>query len=197
MTRPNTVTATLDGGDSLGGPPEIEQPVPALVIAWADKDPERVGEVVFVDRHAAFFGRDSEAAEPRALLVRQRPGSNEKTGPLRNPFLSRRHLKLQLVDDDGISITCFGKRPLLVKDKEQPQAVLRPGELVELRGLYQFLCVLRPRRLPASLATHDFGQPDVDGVVGESVACWDLRRQIAFAAERAAHVLVTGPSGTG
>lgn len=197
MTRATTITATLDGGDSLGAPPELEQPGPALVLAWADKDPERVGEVLFVDQHASFFGRDSEAAEPRAMLVRQRPGANDKTGPLRNPFLSRRHLKLQRVDDDGISITCLGKRPLLVKDKEQPHVVVRSGQLVELRGLYQFLCVLRPRRLPASLPAHAFGQPDVDGVVGESVACWELRRQLAFAAERAAHVLVTGPSGTG
>jgi len=197
MTRATTITATLDGGDSLGAPPELEQPEPVLVLTWADKDPERVGEVLFVDRHAAFFGRDSEAAEPRSLLVRQRPGANDKTGPLRNPFLSRRHLKLQCVDDDGISMTCLGKRPLLVKDKEQEQVVVRPGELVEVRGLYQFLCVLRPRRLPASLAAHAFGQPDVNGVVGESLACWELRRQIAFAAERVAHVLVTGPSGTG
>lgn len=197
MTRASTITATLDGGDSLGGPPELEQPAPVLVLTWADKDPERVGEVLLVDRHAAFFGRDSEAAEPRALLVRQRPGANDKTGPLRNPFLSRRHLKLQCVDDDGISIACLGKRPLLVKDKEQEHVVVRPGTLVEVRGLYQFLCVLRPRRLAASLPAHAFGQPDVDGVVGESLACWELRRQIAFAAGRAAHVLITGPSGTG
>jgi two-component system nitrogen regulation response regulator GlnG/two-component system response regulator HydG len=197
MTRANTITATLDGGDSLGAPPELEPPSPALVLVWADKEPERVGELLFVDRHAAFFGRDSEAAEARALLIRQRPGANQKTAPLRNPFLSRQHLKLKWVDDDAVSVECLGKRPLVLKAQELSQAVVRPGELLEVRGLYQFLCVLRPRRLPASATMHDFGLPDADGVVGESVACGELRRQIAFAAARAAHVLVTGPSGTG
>jgi len=197
MTRANTITATLDGGDSLGAPPELEPPSPALVLVWADKEPERVGELLFVDRHAAFFGRDSEAAEARALLIRQRPGANQKTAPLRNPFLSRQHLKLKRVDDDAVSVECLGKRPLVLKGQELTQAVVRPGELLEVRGLYQFLCVLRPGRLPAGTTVHDFGLPDADGVVGESVACWELRRQIAFAAARAAHVLVTGPSGTG
>jgi two-component system nitrogen regulation response regulator GlnG/two-component system response regulator HydG len=197
MTRANTITATLDGGDSLGAPPELEPPSPALVLVWADKERERVGELLFIDGHAAFFGRDSEAAEARALLVRQRPGANQKTAPLRNPFLSRRHLKLKRVDDDAVSVECLGKRPLVLKGQELTQAVVRPGELLEVRGLYQFVCVLRPRRLPAGATVHDFGLPDADGVVGESVACWELRRQIAFAAARAAHVLVTGPSGTG
>lgn len=197
MTRANTITATLDGGDSIGAPPELERPTPALVLVWSEKEPERVGELMFVDRHAAFFGRDSEAAEPRALLVRQGPAANQKTAPLRNPFLSRRHLKLKWVEDDAVSIECLGKRALLINDKEHTQALVRPGELVEVRGLYQFLCVLRPRRLPAAETVHDFGLPDADGIVGESLACWTLRRQIAFAAARAAHVLITGPSGTG
>jgi len=169
VTPGNTVTVTLDGGESDDGRSDLEVTCPALLVAWADKDAERVGEVLLVERQAAFFGRDSEAAEPHALLIRQRPGVNEKTALLRNPFLSRRHLELKLVGDEGISITC----------------------------LYQFLCVSRPRRLPLSSSAHDFGMPDADGLVGESPVAWELRRQIAFAAERAAHVLITGPSGTG
>jgi transcriptional regulator with AAA-type ATPase domain len=197
VTQSNTVTVTLDGGESHDGRSDLEGARPCLLVAWADKDAERVGEVLPVERQAAFFGRDSEVAEPRALLFRQRPGVNEKTPVLRNPFLSRRHLELKLAGDEGISITCRGKRPLLVKGGEVEHALVRPGELVELRGLYQLLCVSRPRRLPLASSVHEFGLPDADGLVGESPAAWELRRQIAFAAERSAHVLITGPSGTG
>ena len=197
VTPGNTVTATLDGGESADGRSDVEGVQPALLVAWADKDAERVGEVLQVERQAKFFGRDSEAAEPRALLIRQRPGVNEQTPALRNPFLSRRHLELKLAGDEGVSITCVGKRPLLVNGTEVERALVRPGELVELRGLYQLLCVVRPRRLPPASPAHDFGMPDADGLVGESPVAWQLRRQIAFAAQRAAHVLITGPSGTG
>src|SRR6478609_6998845 len=197
MSRAPTVTATLDGADADEARAELDELRPVLIVAWADQEPERVGELLFVDRHASFFGRDSEAAEVRALLVRQRPGVNEATAPLSNPFLSRRHLKLRLLDEDCISIECLGKRPLLVKGRELQEAVVRPGELVELRGLYSFSCALRPRRLRGDAALHDFGEPDANGIVGESVACWQLRRQIAFASARAAHVLIMGPSGTG
>jgi len=191
-----TLTATLDGGPASGRPPQIEAPQPALALVWADKEPERVGEVLLVNQRDSFFGRESEAAEPRATLVRQRPGVNERTESLKNPFLSRRHLQLKLAED-GIAITCLGKRALLFQGQEQQQALVRPGDVVEVRGLYVFLCVLRPPRLLPSQPLHPFGLPDADALVGESPACWELRRQIAFAAERSAHVLVTGPSGTG
>jgi two-component system nitrogen regulation response regulator GlnG/two-component system response regulator HydG len=195
MPRAPDVTATLDGAPERE-PPEPEELRPALVLVWSAQEPERVGEVLLPEREPAFFGRDSETLEPRALLVRQRPGENEATPPLQNPFLSRRQLRLRLADE-GIAIEGLGKRPLLVKGREQERLLLRPGELVELRGLYSFLCALRPDRLPEAAAAHAFGAPDADGIVGESPACWQLRRQIAFAAERAAHVLITGASGTG
>lgn len=195
MTRPPDITATLDGGPERE-PSEPEELRPALVLVWSEQEPERVGEALLPDREPAFFGRDSESLEPRALLVRQRPGKNEATPPLQNPFLSRRQLRLRLAEE-GIAIEGLGKRPLLVKGREQERTVLRPGELVELRGLYSFLCVLRPERLAEAPVEHAFGAPDADGIVGESAACWQLRRQIAFAAERAAHVLITGASGTG
>jgi len=46
-------------------------------------------------------------------------------------------------------------------------------------------------RLPA------FGDPDPEGIVGESPAAWWLRDQIVFAANRSGHVLLLGVSGTG
>jgi DNA-binding NtrC family response regulator len=197
MAPKPTITATFDGGELGYQPAEVELAQPALVLVWSEQEPERVGELMFAERLASFFGRDSDAAEVRAALVRQRPGRNEATAPLQNAFLSRRHLKLTWVDDDGVALECLGKRPLVVNGKEQQRAVAHPGDLVELRGLYAFYCVERPRRLPELEWSEAFGLPDADGIVGESAACWELRQKIAFAAERAAHVLITGPSGSG
>lgn len=197
MTRAPTITATLDGADVGPRVAESDELRPALCVMWSEQEPERVGEVILAERLAAHFGRDSEAAEVRAALVRQRPGRNEPTAPLENAFLSRRHLKLKWVEEDGIALECLGKRPLSLNGVEQQRCTARPGDWVELRGLYAFSCVERPRRLPEAEVTHAFGTPDADGVVGESPSAWELRRQISFAAERTAHVLVTGPSGSG
>jgi DNA-binding NtrC family response regulator len=58
---------------------------------------------------------------------------------------------------------------------------------------------MRPVRLAGSGArtNHPFGQADDHGFVGESPAIWQLRSDIAFAATRAGHVLILGPTGTG
>ena len=42
-----------------------------------------------------------------------------------------------------------------------------------------------------------FGKPDGLGIIGESVAAWKLREQIAFCGAADKHVLVVGPSGSG
>ncbi len=190
-------TTTLDGGDLISPPPESETLQPALVLAWSASEPARIGELLLVGRESTYFGRASEGQENPIHLVRQRPGFNERAAPVTNPFLSRRQLKLSWVEDDAISVECLGKRPLIARGSTVQRAVLRPGDVVELRGLYLFVCVLRPRRQPAGPEAAQFGQADDNGVVGESPACWELRRQIAFAAQRTAHVLITGASGTG
>jgi DNA-binding NtrC family response regulator len=66
------------------------------------------------------------------------------------------------------------------------------------------MCCDRPkrwRRPPASpsadVPDQPFGEPDAVGIVGESEAVAQLRRDVAFVAKRAAHVLVLGPSGSG
>src|SRR5215217_1241134 len=141
MPRAPTLTATLDGADLEKPSSEADAAGPALVLMWSEHEPTRVGELMFAERLPTFFGRDTEAAEVRAALVRQRPGKNELTAPSNNAFLSRRHLKLKLVEEDAIALECLGKRPLSVNGAEQEKAVARPGDWVELRGLYAFLCV--------------------------------------------------------
>ncbi|HKY39921.1 MAG TPA: sigma 54-interacting transcriptional regulator [Polyangiaceae bacterium] len=197
MASNSPSTTTLDDGDLVKRPHEPETLQPALVLAWSESEPNRVGEVLLVEREPAYFGRISERIEPRLSFVRQRPRFSERAAALTNPFLSRRQLKLSWVDDEAISMECLGKRALVIGGTEVPQALVQPGDVIELRGLYLFVCVLRPRRLESCATVASFGQPDENGVVGESRACWELRRQIAFAAERAAHVLISGASGTG
>jgi DNA-binding NtrC family response regulator len=81
-------------------------------------------------------------------------------------------------------------------------ALVRPGDTLTLQDQLLFYCTEGPMllrdgasyprdRLPA------FGDPDPDGIVGESPTAWWLRDQIAFAATRAGHVLLLGGSGTG
>jgi transcriptional regulator with AAA-type ATPase domain len=189
---------TLDGPESVRALDTSDDQEPALVLVWSENEPWRVGEVLLPAAEGpVWFGRaTADDPEPRVELLRQRPGRNEPARPLENPFLSRRHLRITRTEE-GLFVECLGKRPLRVGDTEFERLQVRPGDAFELRGLYVFLCLARPPRLPSAELLHEFGAADAHGVVGESPVSWELRRRIAFAARRDAHVLVTGASGTG
>jgi two-component system, NtrC family, response regulator HydG len=194
---PPAGSTTLEAPDSARSADCSEEQEPALVLVWSEAEPQRVGEVLLPAQAPAWFGRHVESdPEPRLLLVRQRPGTNEPTAPLDNPFLSRRHLRVGRTEE-GLAVECFGKRALRVGEAEFEQLHVRPGDVFELRGLYVFSCVARAPVLEGALPLHEFGAMDAHGIVGESAAAWELRRHIAFAAARDAHVLVTGPTGAG
>jgi two-component system nitrogen regulation response regulator GlnG/two-component system response regulator HydG len=147
------------------------------------------------------FGRGAPSTDdpaPRILLVRQGPGANEPAAIVENPFLSRVHLHIEH-RGEGLFVEALGKRPLRMGGGETGSAAIGPGDLLEIKGLYSFLCVKRPLLMPPlELAgNHTFGGPDAHGFVGESVAAWKLRAEIAFCGARTAHVLITGASGTG
>jgi transcriptional regulator with PAS, ATPase and Fis domain len=77
------------------------------------------------------------------------------------------------------------------------RATLSVGQAFELdRQLV--LVVVRRRPLPPEL-TEDppFGRADKSGLVGESMAMWELRAKLWFLARRPEPVLVLGESGTG
>ncbi|HUS30825.1 MAG TPA: sigma 54-interacting transcriptional regulator [Kofleriaceae bacterium] len=180
---------------------DSEPTVAALVIVWSATDPARVGEVIVprADGEPAVFGRGPrEGDEPRAELVRQRPGGLEATVPIDNPFLSRRHLAIA-AESGGIAIENFGKKALLLDgEAADSELVVRIGETVEIPGQLMFLCVDRPRTLPQSHAkAGTFGEPDAHGIVGESPLAWELREQCARVGALSAHVLLLGESGTG
>jgi Nif-specific regulatory protein len=118
--------------------------------------------------------------------------------------LSRLQLRLAPLSGGRISVERLGRATVRVRGDRVEQAVLSPGDTLEIADHALFLCVQRPERLPpavdaATLARFDapFGGPDPFGLVGESPALWALRDRLAFVAPRPGHVLVLGPSGVG
>jgi DNA-binding NtrC family response regulator len=170
-----------------------------LVVAWWKDDAARVGEVLIPSTRDAIFGRSSVlGGEARLSLVRQRPGGNRASRPLDDRQLSRDQLRIRALSPErALLLERLGRRALLLNGRECERAEPRAGDLVEIQGLCVFLCVQRPRELPSSKVEHPFGEPDANGIIGESPAAWALRQRIYFASSRSAHVLITGPSGAG
>ncbi len=180
------------------------QPVPALAVVWSRSEPHRVGEVaVPPDEGAAddgtfWFGREHGAHSLE--LMRQRPGASVATGPPSATGISRRQWKVE-PRRGVLAVENVGRRELLHNGVSTTCAQARVGDLLELRDELLVMVVVRAREfaardLPSGLLP-SFGEADEFGLVGESATAWELRRQLAFAAGRADHVLLTGPSGSG
>lgn len=102
--------------------------------------------------------------------------------------------------DGGLLVERLGHTALRINGHEVEQGIADLGDVVECVGRFTLLVTRRPVDWPRSSAaapSFAFGGPDPHGIVGESVAAWALRDQIAFVAPRTEHVLVHGPSGTG
>jgi two-component system response regulator HydG len=134
---------------------------------------------------------------PRLIPTYQRPGANQTLGPLPCPRISRAQLEVA-TREDGLVVRNVGAASLVINGSEKTEAHVAKGDIVELGSSLMLLCSKRPR----SIATiggglHDFGGPDSWGMVGESPAAWELRRQIRHLARLPGHVLVRGPTGAG
>jgi transcriptional regulator with AAA-type ATPase domain len=181
---------------------EAARLAPALAIIWSRGEPARVGEIVqSIGADEGAFGRAPGAYHGRPLeLVRQRPGEVVPCGSPCAPGVSRMHL---LVRRNGreLELENVGRRALRHGGREVERATAAIGDVVEIDDELAFLVVARPGRLPCAplppALTPAFGGADEFGIVGESPASWELRRQLAFAATRDDHVLLTGPSGSG
>ncbi|MCB9546919.1 MAG: sigma-54-dependent Fis family transcriptional regulator [Myxococcales bacterium] len=167
----------------------------ALVVLWSAEEPGHVGEVLLVPPR----GAPVELGRGTPGLVRQRPGQNRAAAPLESRRISRRQLRVQGLGG-RLQVENLGRCALLVRGVATTQAVVEPGELLEIEGQLLLLCARRPAVLPAArgqAAEGAWGVADADGVVGESPAAWALRDQLGFIGPRAGHVLVLGRSGTG
>lgn len=202
-------SSTLDVGDGGSTSAIVQAPrveVPALMIAWAPAEPERVGEVALFepDGGARILGRGEPAGgagSERVVFVRQRPGAPERAAPLSSPGLSREQLRVR-PENGALRVQRIGRCPVEVGGEGVEQCVLRPGDALLLRGQLLLLCTRRPWAMEplrsASLAgAPPFGAADRFGIVGESPAIWRLRDRIAWTAAVDEHTLVLGGSGSG
>ncbi len=170
-----------------------------LTLLWSNHASKRVGETcALVGR--ALFGRggDSGTGDPPKLeFVRQRPGSNEPTGTLDNPKLSRRQWLLE-PRGEGIRVENVGQRSLLLNGATVGECVAREGDTLGVEGVLLCFVESRPRVLPRhAYEEFDLGKADADGIVGESATAWRLRHDLALLAPASAHCLVLGESGVG
>jgi DNA-binding NtrC family response regulator len=121
-------------------------------------------------------------------------------GALAHDALSRRQMRIEL-NPDGLIVHAGGKRPVLFNGTAGTEAFVPFGSIIEIRHLYVFLVTKRPLAIPPSRyvprALHAFGEPDADGIVGESARAWALREELAAVAAASPHVLLLGPSGAG
>jgi energy-coupling factor transporter ATP-binding protein EcfA2 len=183
-----------------------EHPVPqelALIVMWSRDEPERLGEALVAAPGAGDplgFGRSRTPGVRPLEFARQRPGETRGTGATRATGISRTQWQVRR-SPRRLEIDNVGRRALHLNGVPVATATVRCGDLIELEDELVLLAVLRPIRLAPFTwpggASHVFGDADAFGIVGESVAAWELRRQLAFAAGREDHVLITGASGTG
>lgn len=173
-----------------------------LVIVWSRDEPERVGEIAFVPGgEELVLGRGGAQVKGRVQFVAQRPALNVPRPALEAPGLSRAQLRLRGAAHH-IGFERVGQCPVLRDGVPSDHGQIAPGSILTIQGQLMLLCVERDCVLPSSghLALHQagkFGEPDVLGLVGESACMWALREDVALLASARAHVLVTGPSGSG
>jgi transcriptional regulator with AAA-type ATPase domain len=197
-TAPGAATTAEDAG---------ERPSYALIIASSASQPHRVGEIAFFPLGKRLYvGRGPAQADELAYFGPQQPGEVLAVDPLQGILegatVSRRQLEV-CSTGEGLEVEKVGQCRTYINGQEvqkATKATLRPGDTVMFRNEVVLLCVLRPRMLPAlpaGFALHAFGEPDADGIVGESPAAWRMRAELARVAAGSSHVLIRGESGTG
>jgi DNA-binding NtrC family response regulator len=175
-----------------------------FLLAWSQVEPWRAGEVGLapVLGRPGVVGRGDAREDDegeRITWQRLRPGSIETRPALSAAAISRQHLWLRQ-QTDGLEVRCVGRLPMTVNEHDVTQAMLRPGDLLQIDRQLLLLCV---ERAPSEFASHGvapgfpFGEPDAFGLVGESPRTWQLRDELTFFARRSGHALLQGPSGAG
>jgi len=189
------------------GVPQARRPRLVLVLVWSRDEAKRIGELISLPVSTGLrsftIGRTDRAdkdGREALILCQLRPHGIRTTGPFRAAHISRRQLLLSIDAHGSVSVERIARTRLLVNGRPVDRAALSPGDLVEVERRFTLLVSTRPPSWPNEALVGDdftFGEPDRDGLVGESPVVWELRRRIAFVSPRGGHVLVHGPSGSG
>ncbi|MCB9702116.1 MAG: sigma-54-dependent Fis family transcriptional regulator [Myxococcales bacterium] len=202
-----TLIETLEEAPAESGDPRTS--LAALVLLWSRDEPERVGEVVCLPpggRDRTYtIGRADQADDDGAIPLtfgQARPRGRVERGPLRAAHVSRRQLAIAHEGGGGLRIEQVGRGVLRLDGHPLSSGVIYPGGLIEVENRITLLYSRRPmswmRPVPGDITPEfPFGAADRWGLVGESPAAWELRRQAAFLAARDEHALILGPSGCG
>jgi two-component system nitrogen regulation response regulator GlnG/two-component system response regulator HydG len=170
-----------------------------LIVLWSQDEPHRLGESCTVPR-SALLGRgpSTEPGDPPKLqFSRLRPGIHEPTGALEARALSRRQLRL-LPTRDTLKVENLGRRPLLHNGMPAQACEVKEDDTLAIDGVVMFGVARRPRFLPAcDYEPFPFGEPDADGLVGETPELWSVRGELRRLAATAGHLLILGESGSG
>jgi two-component system nitrogen regulation response regulator GlnG/two-component system response regulator HydG len=174
-----------------------------LTIAWSLAEPQRVGEVALVAAQAGsvrVLGRGSPGPGddgPRLAFGRHRAAAIVSAAWLGGAGISRRQLVFRATAE-GLEFERVGRCLVRVNGEPAARGSLRPGDVLVLHNQLVLVCGRRTTVLPSRDAgAFAFGESDVDGLLGESEAAWNLRERLAQAAQSNEHVLVVGPTGSG
>jgi DNA-binding NtrC family response regulator len=199
----NSDPATLPETQSVSASSLRTQESPGLIVLWAPGELGLLGAWLPTANEPRIFGRGAALDTdplPRVQAIQQRPGSNVPLGPFVSPALSRVQLELRQLSGSRLVLKNLGRCKLSVNDAACEDAIVSPGDIVQVGNQLLLLCSSRTARLSAptlSGESHPFGEPDAHGFVGESPAMWLLRQELDFVGARPGHVLIHGESGTG
>lgn len=181
----------------------------ALVRVWSSNQPRTIGEIAFLDPeiHPEWsLGCDEDstyAPVARARFYRQLPGSLTPGEPITGRSISRDQARFA-VTEHTIAIRNTGKKQAFVNgvpllpDTPKP---LGERDVILFRGHSLYMVVRRQAEMPplpaVVLAGHVFGEPDADGIVGESPGAWAMRLAAANAGRSGRNTFLNGESGSG
>ncbi len=186
--------------------------VPALVEVWNAEDPARVGAAALLHDPANparvhfLLGRDRPAPDDpahRLVHVRQVPGDNLPVGPLEGIKIAHRQFDLTVIPG-GLEVENVGTPKVFIDQQllaHRSKRRIAPGSILHVRGHSMFLFIMRPVVITVPGRglgpPHVMGEPDDDGIAGESLEAWRHRAELAQAALARGNVLINGPTGTG
>lgn len=186
----------------------------ALVIVWSAREPHRVGEVALLpaEERRWTLGRNPHSQGSRVHLrpqgrpvgfFRQRPpGASDRSqltdssALLAGEGISRQQIELT-AGPEALHVNNIGRSPLHVNGVSVSEALVRPRDTLYLPDQIMFYCCWRPLELPPLRAygrerAPYFGEPDQDGIIGESPAIWALRERLAISASMQRPIVING-----